>query len=151
MYVQYVKLFGPYARAKYPLLLWHGGGLSGVTWETKRTANRAGSSSSSAPGTTSTCRTRSSAGAPPGRAIRKYSRPSPFSAPKKEAWELFRIGPADSYATIRRCGARHAEGTQFPVAAFDQFAKARQSALGHQTTPRRRRPTTRWCRRSAPA
>src|SRR6266571_1941147 len=27
MYVQYVKLFGPYARAKYPLLMWHGGGL----------------------------------------------------------------------------------------------------------------------------
>jgi hypothetical protein len=35
MYVQYVKLFGPYARAKYPLLMWHGGGLAGVTWETK--------------------------------------------------------------------------------------------------------------------
>src|SRR5690349_12124332 len=33
MYVQYVKLANP--KAKYPLLLWHGGGLTGVTWETK--------------------------------------------------------------------------------------------------------------------
>ena len=33
MYIQYLKQTAP--RAKYPLLLWHGGGLSGVTWETK--------------------------------------------------------------------------------------------------------------------
>jgi hypothetical protein len=33
LYVQYVKLAQPAAR--YPLLLWHGGGLTGVTWETK--------------------------------------------------------------------------------------------------------------------
>jgi hypothetical protein len=33
MYVQYVKLAQP--KGRVPLLLWHGGGLSGVTWETK--------------------------------------------------------------------------------------------------------------------
>ena len=33
MYVQYVKQAAP--KAQYPLLLWHGGGLTGVTWETK--------------------------------------------------------------------------------------------------------------------
>jgi len=33
MYVQYVKRANP--KARYPLLLWHGGGLTGVTWETK--------------------------------------------------------------------------------------------------------------------
>jgi hypothetical protein len=33
MYVQYVKLAD--SKARYPLLMWHGGGLSGVTWETK--------------------------------------------------------------------------------------------------------------------
>lgn len=32
MYVQYVRLASP--RAKYPLLMWHGGGLTGVPWET---------------------------------------------------------------------------------------------------------------------
>ena len=33
MYVQFVKLAQP--KSKLPLLLWHGGGLSGATWETK--------------------------------------------------------------------------------------------------------------------
>ena len=32
MYVQYVKLAHP--RSAHPLLLWHGGGMSGVNWET---------------------------------------------------------------------------------------------------------------------
>jgi hypothetical protein len=32
MYVKYVKLADPGSR--YPLLLWHGGGMSGVNWET---------------------------------------------------------------------------------------------------------------------
>jgi len=40
MYVQYVKLASP--KARWPILLWHGGGLSGVTWETKPTASPAG-------------------------------------------------------------------------------------------------------------
>src|SRR3984893_15064651 len=33
MYVQFVKLAQP--KSKLPLLSWHGGGLAGVTWETK--------------------------------------------------------------------------------------------------------------------
>ena len=33
MYAQFVKLADP--KARYPLLMMHGGGLSGVTWETK--------------------------------------------------------------------------------------------------------------------
>src|SRR3954451_6570881 len=33
MYVQY--LIPANQAAKYPLLMWHGGGLTGVTWETK--------------------------------------------------------------------------------------------------------------------
>src|SRR4051812_34361283 len=33
MYAQYVKLTSP--KARQPLLLVHGGGLTGVTWETK--------------------------------------------------------------------------------------------------------------------
>ena len=33
MYVQYVKLAQP--KGSVPILMWHGGGLTGVTWETK--------------------------------------------------------------------------------------------------------------------
>ena len=32
MYVQYTELAG--SKAPYPILMWHGGGLTGVTWET---------------------------------------------------------------------------------------------------------------------
>jgi hypothetical protein len=32
LYVQYVRLASP--RGAYPLLLWHGGGMTGVNWET---------------------------------------------------------------------------------------------------------------------
>ena len=34
MYVQYIKQTNP--KGKYPMLMWHGGGLSGVTWESKQ-------------------------------------------------------------------------------------------------------------------
>src|SRR5207237_6188424 len=37
MYVQWVKLVSPSGR--YPILMIHGGGLTGVTWETKPAAN----------------------------------------------------------------------------------------------------------------
>ena len=33
MYVRYTRLAAP--RARYPMLMWHGGGLTGVTWESK--------------------------------------------------------------------------------------------------------------------
>ena len=32
MYVQYTELAEP--KSKYPILMWHGGGLTGITWET---------------------------------------------------------------------------------------------------------------------
>ncbi len=123
MYVQYVKLFGPYARARYPLLLWHGGGLSGVTWETKPDGQpgwqqfflRAGHD------------TYVSDAVERGRAswarYPEIFKTEPFFRTKKEAWELFRIGPLDSYASEPAKRRAHAEGTQFPVEAFDQFAK----------------------------
>ncbi len=84
-------------------------------------------------------RTRSSAGAPPisglpeigfesaqvgyGRLVMarypEIFKSEPMFRTKKEAWELFRIGPSYEIG-----GARVAfEGQQFPIEAFDQFAK----------------------------
>ena len=39
-----------------------------------------------------------------------------------EAWGMFRIGPADSYAT-NPAHRRAFDGQRFPTAAFDQFAR----------------------------
>lgn len=120
MYVQYVRLAQP--RARYPLLLWHGGGLSGVTWETKPDGQPGWQSFFLRQGhdvyvSDAVERGRSSWGRFP-----EVYAGEPFFRPKKEAWELFRIGPPDSYWSA--AGERTAfPGTQFPVEAFDQFAK----------------------------
>ena len=120
MYVQYVRLAQP--RAKYPLLMWHGGGLTGVTWETKPDGQpgwqmfflRAGHD------------VYVSDAVERGRA--SWSRyPDVFTSEpvfrvKKEAWELFRIGPDGSYAPNPADRVAY-PGSRFPTAAFDQFAK----------------------------
>jgi predicted esterase len=46
----------------------------------------------------------------------------PFFRAKKEAWELFRIGPPDSYKTEPAQRVAFA-GEKFPTQAFDQFMK----------------------------
>ena len=116
MYVQYVRLAQP--KARYPLLLWHGGGLTGVTWETKPDG---------APGWQSYFLHQGhdvyvSDAVERGRAswarYPEINPTPPFFRPKQEAWELFRIGPAGSWATKTAF-----PGTQFPTDATDQFAK----------------------------
>src|SRR6266567_7053249 len=117
MYVSYIKLAQP--KARYPLLLWHGGGLTGVTWETKPDGKpgwqafflRAGHdvyvSDAVERGRASWAR------------YPEIFKSEPFFRPKKEAWELFRIGPSYEVG-----GKREAfDGEQFPIEAFDQFAK----------------------------
>lgn len=123
MYVQYVKLFGPYARAKYPLLLWHGGGLSGVTWETKPDGRPGWQQFFLKAGHDVYVSDAVERGRAFWARFPEIFKTEPFFRTKKEAWELFRIGPADSYATDPAKRKAHVEGTQFPVEAFDQFAK----------------------------
>ncbi len=120
MYVQY--MLPADQKSKYPLLMWHGGGLTGVTWESKPDGNpgwmqyflRAGH-----PIYVSDAVER-------GRATwARYPEifsSEPFFRTKKEAWELFRIGPKDSYNTDPAKRIAH-PGEKFPVSAFDQFCK----------------------------
>jgi pimeloyl-ACP methyl ester carboxylesterase len=104
------------------MLMMHGGGLTGVTWETKPDGKpgwqmyflRAGYDVYVADAVE---RGRASWSRYP----EIYASEPVFRA-KKEAWELFRIGPANSYATDPKERVAH-RGTQFPVEAFDQFAK----------------------------
>jgi pimeloyl-ACP methyl ester carboxylesterase len=118
LYVQYVSLVAP--RARYPLLMWHGGGLTGVTWETKPDG---------APGWQQYFLRQGhdvyvSDAVERGRA--SWSRypevftSEPFFRPKHEGWELFRIGPKYDTDPARRVAY---PGVQFPTQAFDQFAK----------------------------
>lgn len=117
-YVQYVKLTRPAAR--WPVLMIHGGGLSGVTWETKPDG---------APGwqwffVNAGFDTYVADAVERGRAswsrYPEIFKGEPVFRTKKEAWELFRIGP--TYATEPAQRATFPE-TRFPITAFDQFMK----------------------------
>jgi pimeloyl-ACP methyl ester carboxylesterase len=121
MYVQYVKLARP--KARYPLLMLHGGRSTGVVWETTPDGR---------PGFqmlflryghdvyTSDAVERGRAGwAPP-----QVWNADPYFPAAKGTWELGRIGPPGSYATDP-ADRRPYAGTRFPVAAFDQQMKQR--------------------------
>ncbi|MEW6375735.1 MAG: esterase, partial [Thermodesulfobacteriota bacterium] len=120
MYVQYMVPADQ--KSKFPLLMWHGGGLTGVTWETKPDGNpgwmhyflKAGHpvyvSDSVERGRASWAR------------YPEIFTSEPFFRTKKEGWELFRIGPKDSYNSDPRKRMTH-PGQKFPISVFDQFFK----------------------------
>src|SRR5262245_49323914 len=120
MYVQYVKLAKP--RARYPLLLWHGGGLTGVTWETKPDGKpgwqlfflRAGHdvyvSDAVERGRASWAR------------FPEIFTSEPLFRTKKQAWEDFRIGAPGSYK-VSAADRAALPGQLFPIESFDQFFK----------------------------
>jgi len=121
MYVQYVRLSNP--TAKYPLLLWHGGGLTGVTWETTPDGRPGWQMFFLKQGHSVFVSDAVERGRATWARYPEIFKTEPMFRTKKEAWELFRIGPADSYAS-----GGVLPGQQFPTAAFDQFIK--------QSTPR---------------
>ena len=125
MYVQYVRLATQ--KARHPLLLMHGGGLCGVTYETKPDGQPGWQSWFLHAGhdvyvADAVERGRASWARSP-----EIFEGEPHFRTKAEAWELFRIGPDGSW-----CGSAAASsanpGTLFPTTAFNQFMK--------QATPR---------------
>jgi pimeloyl-ACP methyl ester carboxylesterase len=117
MYVQYVKLAQP--KAKVPLLLWHGGGLTGVTWETKPDGKPGWQQFFLNAGYDVYVSDAVERGRASWARYPEIFKSEPMFRTKKEAWELFRIGPSYEVG-----GARVTfDGQQFPVEAFDQFAK----------------------------
>ena len=142
MYVQYVRLATP--RAACPLLLWHGGGMSGASWESTPDGRpgwqtfflRAGFD------------TYVSDAVERGRAsfapFPQIYPEAPYFRTARELWEdTFRFGPAGSWRPDPAL-RRHYPGLRFPVDAFEAFLS--------QCVPRwscndrsSRRPTMRSC------
>ena len=119
MHVQYVRLARP--QTSFPLLMWHGGGMTGVNWETTPDGRpgwqmfflRAGFD------------TYISDAVERGRASwapfpHVYAQ-APYFRTAKEMWEqVFRFGPIDSWdATPAR--RRTHPGLRFPATHFDAF------------------------------
>jgi len=120
MYVQYIKQVAP--KAKYPLLMWHGGGLTGVTWETKPDGLPGWQQFFLKAGHDVYVSDAVERGRASWSRYPEIFKSEPFFRTKKDAWELFRIGPADSYQTDPAARVKY-DNTQFDVRAFDQFAK----------------------------
>ena len=116
MYVQHIKLKEPAAR--YPMLMWHTGGITGASWESKPDGK---------PGWMQFYLRRGfdvyvSDAVERGRAtfsrFPEIYKSEPIYRDKKEAWEIFRIGVPGSYAS--NPSARRAnDGQLFPLGAFD--------------------------------
>ncbi len=118
MYVGYVKLAAP--KARYPLLLWHGGGLTGVTWETKPDGKPGWQMYFINAGHDVYVSDAVERGRASWSRFPEVYTSEPVFRTKKEAWETFRIGPDGSYATdpAKRVAL---PGNNFPLAAFDNF------------------------------
>lgn len=102
--------------------MWHGGGLSGVTWETKPDGNPGWESYFLSAGHNVYVSDAVERGRASWARYPEIFTSEPFFRTKKEAWELFRIGPVGSYRT-EPANRRALAGTQFPIEAFDQMAK----------------------------
>ncbi len=119
MYVQYIRLSNPNRRR--PLLLWHGGGMTGVNWETTPDGRpgwqmfflRAGFD------------TYVSDAVERGRAswapFPNVYPEEPYFRTARELWEeTFRFGPAGSWHADRAKRRTH-PGLRFPTEHFDDF------------------------------
>ena len=117
MYVQFVKLAHP--KAKVPILFWHGGGLTGVTWETKPDGKPGWQQWFLNAGYDVYVSDAVERGRASWARYPEIFKSEPMFRTKKEAWELFRIGPSYEIGGQRVTF----DGEQFPTEAFDQFMK----------------------------
>ena len=117
MYAQYVKLAAP--SAKYPLLLMHGGGLTGVTWETTPDGRPGWQMFFLRAGHTVYVSDAVERGRASWARYPEIWKSEPIFRTKKEAWELFRIGTYDPNPAQRTTHP----GQRFPITTFDQFMK----------------------------
>ena len=119
LYVQYVKLSAPSAR--FPLLLWHGGGHTGAVWETTPDGRRGWQQYFLQAGFDVFISDAVERGRASWARYPEVFSSEPIFRSKAEAWEIFRVGTRDGYSDSP--AARRAnDGQQFPVEAFDQFA-----------------------------
>lgn len=117
MYAQYFLVQN--RKGKLPLLLWHGGGLTGVTYETKPDGNPGWLNYFLRHGWD----TYISDAVERGRAgwTDKF-KGDPVFLPQGDPWERFRLGPIGSWNADKAKRVTY-PGVQFPLDAYEQFMK----------------------------
>ncbi|MEN3382185.1 MAG: hypothetical protein V7608_2229 [Hyphomicrobiales bacterium] len=117
MYAQYFLVQNP--KGKLPLMLWHGGGLTGVTYETKPDGNPGWLNYFLRHGWD----TYISDAMERGRSgwTDKF-KGDPVFLPLGDPWERFRLGPLGSWNADKAKRTTY-PGVQFPLEAYEQFMK----------------------------
>lgn len=118
MYAQYIRLADPQAR--YPLLMWHGGGLTGVTWETTPDGRAGWQSFFLRAGHDVFVSDAMERGRSGWARFPEILPGEPIWRTMGEAWGLFRVG-APSGWNIDPAQRRAFDTTRFPVPAWNQF------------------------------
>jgi pimeloyl-ACP methyl ester carboxylesterase len=118
MYAQYVRLADP--RARHPLILAHGGGLTGVTYETTPDGRPGWQMHFLRAGHDVFVTDAVERGRAGWARFPQVFAGEPVFRSMGEGWGLFRIGPADGWAPDP-AQRRAFETTRFPVAAWNGF------------------------------
>jgi pimeloyl-ACP methyl ester carboxylesterase len=117
MYVQYFLQQKP--RGKLPLLMWHGGGLTGVTYETKPDGKPGWLNYFLRKGWD----TYVSDAVERGRSgWTSTFKGEPLALPLGDPWERFRVGPIGSWNADKGKRTTY-PGAQFPIDSYEQFMK----------------------------
>ncbi|MFY3329429.1 alpha/beta fold hydrolase [Achromobacter xylosoxidans] len=120
LYVQEYRLAEP--RHPHPVLLWHGGGMSGAQWESTPDGRQGWLWRLLQSGYDVFVADAPERGRASWAMYPQIYDAAPIFRSKEEAWHLFRIGPANGYAPRGQPRRAH-PGQQFPADAFDTFAK----------------------------
>jgi pimeloyl-ACP methyl ester carboxylesterase len=119
MYVQYVKLAAP--RSPHPLLLWHGGGMSGVNWETTPDGRAGWQMFFLRAGFDVFVSDAVERGRASWAPYPDVYADAPYFRTGREAWEeTFRFGPAGSWHADSAQRRPH-DGLRFPVERMEGF------------------------------
>lgn len=105
-----------------PVLLWHGGGMTGVNWETTPDGRPGWLHRFLEAGFDVYVSDAVERGRAGWNSFPEIYKDEPLFRSKNEAWQMFRLGTAKGYASTPQKRQPH-DGVQFPVDAFDQFAK----------------------------
>jgi pimeloyl-ACP methyl ester carboxylesterase len=120
LYVQKFLLTAP--QAPYPLMLWHGGGLTGATWENTPDGRSGWHEYFMHQGHDTLVSDSVERGRASWARYPEINHGEPEHRTINQAWNLFRFGPDGGYAadpTQRKVFAN----TQFPIDAVEQFQK----------------------------
>jgi pimeloyl-ACP methyl ester carboxylesterase len=118
MYAQYVRLQAP--RARHPLVLAHGGGLTGVTYETTPDGRPGWQMFFLRAGHDVFVTDAVERGRAGWARFPQVFAGEPVFRTMGEGWGLFRIGPGDGW-NIDPAARRAYDNTRFPVAAWNAF------------------------------